>query len=47
MMRDGVLVAQESPETLMSHCNTTSLEDAFLMLSKKQETRLDNQVHEV
>lgn len=44
-MRDGILVAQESPENLMSHCNTTTLEDAFLMLSKKQETFPNNQVH--
>lgn len=44
-MRDGILVAQESPETLMSHCNTTTLEDAFLMLSQKQKTLLNDQVH--
>lgn len=38
MMRDGVLIIEESPEGLMTRCGTTSLEDAFLILSQKQET---------
>lgn len=37
MMRDGILIIEESPEMLMTRCNTTSLEDAFLILSQKQE----------
>lgn len=45
MMRDGILVAEDSPEMLMAHCNTTTLEDTFLMLSQKQETLLDNKVN--
>lgn len=36
MMREGILVAEESPEVLMSRCNTTTLEEAFLKESRKQ-----------
>lgn len=38
MMREGVLMTEEPPEIFMSHCNATSVEDAFLTLSHKQET---------
>lgn len=44
MMRDGVLVAEESPELLMARYNATTLEEAFLILSAKQDTILDTQV---
>lgn len=36
MMREGILVAEESPEVLMSRCNTTTLEEAFLKEIRKQ-----------
>lgn len=38
MMRDGVIIIEDSPELLMRRYNTTSLEEAFLILSQKQET---------
>lgn len=44
MMREGVLLAEESPEMLMARCNTSTLEDAFLSLSHKQEISTDTQV---
>lgn len=44
MMRGGVLLAEDSPETLIARCNTATLEEAFLTLSYKQETSSDNQV---
>lgn len=45
MMREGVLLAEESPDMLMARCNTTTLEEAFLTLSRKQETTSDTQVN--
>lgn len=36
-MRDGVLLAEESPLDLMQRCQCSNLEDAFLFLSKKQD----------
>lgn len=45
MMREGVLLAEESPEMLMARCNTNTLEEAFLILSRKQESTSDTQVH--
>lgn len=49
MMRDGVIIIEESPEMLMTRCNTNSLEEAFLVLSQKQEIRSYTQaeVHQV
>lgn len=44
MMRGGILLAEDSPETLMARCNTASLEEAFLSLSYKQETSSSTQV---
>jgi len=44
MMRGGILLAEDSPETLMARCNTASLEEAFLTLSYKQETSSNTQV---
>lgn len=38
MMRGGILLAEETPEMLIARCNTTTLEEAFLSLSYKQET---------
>lgn len=43
-MRDGVLVAEESPEILMARCNTITLEEAFLTLSEKQDALSNTQV---
>lgn len=37
-MRGGILLAEETPEMLIARCNTTTLEEAFLTLSYKQET---------
>lgn len=37
-MRDGVLLAEESPLDLMQRYQCSNLEDAFLILSKKQDT---------
>lgn len=45
VMRKGVLVAEESPEVLMTRCNTVTLEEAFLALSKNQETWSNTQVN--
>lgn len=36
-MRSGVLLAEEAPVSLMERCGCTDLEEAFLMLSHKQE----------
>lgn len=47
MMRGGVLLAEESPENLMTRCNTSTLEEAFLSLSYKQETSSNIQVRDV
>lgn len=37
-MREGVLLAEESPQELMERCGCDDLETVFLQLSKKQET---------
>jgi len=44
MMRGGILLAEESPDMLMARCNTSTLEEAFLTLSYKQETSSNTQV---
>lgn len=36
-MRSGVLLAEEAPLSLMERCGCADLEEAFLMLSHKQE----------
>ncbi|KAK7595507.1 hypothetical protein V9T40_013332 [Parthenolecanium corni] len=38
LMREGVLLAEESPQELMERCGCDDLETVFLQLSKKQET---------
>lgn len=43
-MRGGVLLAEESPEMLIARCNSSTLEEAFLTLSYKQETSSSTQV---
>lgn len=43
-MREGILVAEDSPEVLMSRCNTTTLEEAFLKESRKQNNSSKVQV---
>lgn len=37
LMRNGVLIAESSPQSIMEACDTTSMEEAFLRLSQKQE----------
>lgn len=44
MMREGILVAEDSPDVLMARCNATTLEAAFLTLSQKQEISSNTQV---
>ena len=39
-MREGVLLSEESPQQLMSSTNCAHLEEAFLELSKRQNTYL-------
>ncbi|XP_073971608.1 ABC transporter G family member 23-like [Rhodnius prolixus] len=36
LMREGVMISEKSPYVLMEECNTLSLEEAFLKLSKQQ-----------
>ena len=35
-MRNGILLAEDSPENIMTMFNSSTLEDAFLILSQKQ-----------
>ncbi len=35
-MRNGILLAEDTPQNIMTTFNTTTLEDAFLILSQKQ-----------
>lgn len=44
MMRGGILLAEDSPDALIARCNTSTLEEAFLTLSYKQETSSNTQV---
>ncbi|XP_050542631.1 ABC transporter G family member 20-like [Daktulosphaira vitifoliae] len=37
LMREGVILAEDSPDVLMARCNANTLEEAFLILSRKQE----------
>lgn len=37
LMRNGVLLAEDAPTVLMERCSCTDLEEAFLILSHKQE----------
>ncbi len=43
-MRGGVLLAEETPLSLMERCGCNDLEEAFLMLSHKQEDEGKNPV---
>lgn len=36
-MRNGVLLAEDAPTALIERCGCTDLEEAFLILSHKQE----------
>lgn len=40
LMRKGVLLIEDTPQNLLTMCETTNLEAAFLMLSEQQEKRL-------
>lgn len=42
MMRDGRLIAEENPVSLMTHFDVTSLEDVFFQLSKEQDSKASN-----
>lgn len=35
-MRNGILLAEDTPQNIMTSFNTSTLEDAFLILSQKQ-----------
>lgn len=35
-MRNGILLAEDTPQNIMTAFNTSTLEDAFLILSQKQ-----------
>lgn len=37
LMRNGVLIAEDSPRKIMMVCGTENMEEAFLKLSQKQE----------
>lgn len=37
LMRHGVQIAEDTPDSILASCETTSLEDAFLSLSENQE----------
>lgn len=36
LMRNGILLAEDTPQNIMTMFNTSTLEDAFLILSQKQ-----------
>ena len=40
LMRQGILLIEDTPQNLLQLCETDSLEDAFLQLSEQQEKRL-------
>jgi ABC-type multidrug transport system ATPase subunit len=42
LMRNGVLIAEDSPEQIMLMCDTNDMDEAFLRLSQKQEICGDN-----
>ena len=37
LMRNGVLIAEGTPQNIMEACDTTNMEEAFLHLSQRQE----------
>jgi ABC-type multidrug transport system ATPase subunit len=43
LMRNGVQIAEDSPQNILSKWETTSLEEAFLKMSQKQENDNKNQ----
>lgn len=44
LMRNGVLLAETHPDDLMAQYSCVSLEDAFLLLSKKQNESEENEI---
>lgn len=42
LMRNGVLVAEDSPRNIMRATGTESIEETFLLLSKRQQGAYDN-----
>lgn len=48
-MRNGILLAEDSPENILSKFGTTTLEDAFLILSQNQgqSEEADNTIRKV
>lgn len=40
-MRNGVLLAEDTPIKLLEKCHVSSLEDAFLTLSQEQEKEVE------
>ena len=47
LMRNGKLLAQESPSQLMARHNSSSLEEIFLQLSQKQRLDMSGENHEL
>jgi ABC-type multidrug transport system ATPase subunit len=45
LMRNGVLIAQDSPQNILTSCDTDNMEEAFLQLSQKQEINIGNCVN--
>lgn len=45
LMREGILLAEESPSALMEKYECNDLEEAFLKLSHKQENDSKNLVN--
>lgn len=44
-MRNGKILAQQSPHSLLTTYNQTTLEEVFLLLSQRQEATLHRETH--
>lgn len=42
LMRNGVQIAEDSPQNILAQCETQSLEEAFLLLSQRQENNTES-----
>jgi ABC-type multidrug transport system ATPase subunit len=47
LMRNGVQIAEDSPQNIMKICETTSMEEAFLKLSQKQEICSESSANDI
>lgn len=43
VIRNGLMIAEDSPTNILINCETSSLEEAFLRLSERQEADIFNQ----